>query len=186
MSECSPDESVDSGGMVRNGQTVPVDLTAAVELDASPERVRPWIASLDRYPSWLSIVAKAEPLAPVGPEGEDLGVVERSDDRPTEAWAVELRAKVGPLSRSKRLRMVRSIDELLHLRFERAELDGRSHAVWTLDAELRPRGSGTELVMVLHYGGGFGGGLVERLLADEIEASRSRLRALLDHETGGS
>jgi hypothetical protein len=81
-----------------------VDLKASVELGAPPERVRPLVASLDCYPQWLSIVAKAEPL-----------------DGTVDAWAIELRAKVGPLSRSKRLRMVRTVDDPLHLRFERIE-----------------------------------------------------------------
>ena len=33
--------------------------------------------------------------------------------------------------------------------------------------------------MTLHYGGGFGGNLLERLLSDEIEASKPRLLALV-------
>jgi carbon monoxide dehydrogenase subunit G len=146
-----------------------VDLNASVDLDASPDRVRPLVATLDCYPEWLSIVAKAQPL-----EG------------PVDAWAIELRAKVGPLSRSKRLRMVRTVDDPSHLRFERIELDGRTHADWTLDVLLRPEGAQTELIMELHYGGGFGGGVVERLLASEIEESRRRLRALLDHDAAAS
>lgn len=153
----------------RSGQTVTVDLKASVDLDASPEQVRPLVATLDCYPEWLSIVAKAQPL-----EG------------PVDAWAIELRAKVGPLSRSKRLRMVRTVDDPSHLRFERIELDGRTHADWTLDVLLRPEGAQTELIMELHYGGGFGGGVVERLLASEIEESRRRLRALLDHDAAAS
>jgi hypothetical protein len=37
-------------------------------------------------------------------------------------------------------------------------------------------GDGSSLLeMSLHYGGTFGGGLVENLLTDEIEASRPRL-----------
>jgi len=153
----------------RSGQTVAVDLKASVELGASPERVRPLVASLDCYPQWLSIVARAEPL-----------------DGTADAWEIELRAKVGPLSRSKRLRMVRTVDDPSHLRFERIELDGRTHADWTLDVRLRPEGDQTDLTMELHYGGGFGGGVVERLLASEIEESRKRLRALLDHDAAAS
>jgi hypothetical protein len=141
-----------------------VDITADVELDAEPSLVRVWIADLDRYPAWLSILAKADPL---------------DDSDASKAWAVELRAKVGPLARSKRLRMVRTIDEPEHLRFERAETDGRQHARWTLDVHLAPTGTGSHLTMVLHYGGGFGGGIVERLLDDEIESSKARLRSML-------
>jgi hypothetical protein len=34
--------------------------------------------------------------------------------------------------------------------------------------------------MGLHYGGSFGAGLFERLLADEIEASKQTLRSLVE------
>jgi len=151
------------------GQTCSVEITAEVELEAAPELVRPLIRDLDRYPSWLSIVAKA------ASESED-----------SSAWAVELRGKVGPLARSKRLRMVRTIDEPEHIRFERRERDGRQHSSWTLDAHVSATSSGSHLVMVLRYGGGFGGGIVERLLADEIEQSKVRLRLLLETNAGTS
>jgi uncharacterized protein YndB with AHSA1/START domain len=156
---------------VGGGQTGRVEITAEVELDAAPERVRALIADLDQYPQWLSIVAKADPVTAAA--GRD-------------TWAVELRAKVGPLARSKRLRMVRTIDEVEHLRFERAEDDGREHAQWTLDAHLLSTGSGTHLRMVLQYSGGFGGGIVERLLAEEIDRSRMRLRAMLEADSPSS
>lgn len=158
--------------MVRDladGQTRGVDITAEVELPASVEQVRRLICDLDRYPAWLSIVERAEQVA-----------IEPA------AWAVELRARVGPLARSKRLRMVRTLDEAGHLRFERSEQDARRHSPWTLDAHLSPTETGTCLVMVLHYGGGFGGGVVERLLGDEIERSKERLRSLLEADAASS
>jgi hypothetical protein len=93
---------------------------------------------------------------------------------------VELRAKVGPIARSKRLRMIRTIDEPAHIRFERNEVDGRSHSSWVLDAQLESIEIGTRLTMGLHYGGSFGAGLFERLLADEIESSKQTLRSLVE------
>ncbi len=39
--------------------------------------------------------------------------------------------------------------------------------------------SGSRLEMRLHYGGGFGGSVVEHLLTDEIDESRPRLLALV-------
>lgn len=148
-----------------------MDVTAEVELPATLDAVRLRVADLDRYPEWLSIVARAEP---------------EPADATMPVWAVELRAKVGPLSRSKRLRMARTVDESEHIRFERREIDGRRHSEWTLDVRLHPVGGSTTLVMALHYGGGFGGGVVERLLADEIESSKRRLRALLERDAAGS
>lgn len=146
-----------------------MEITAEVELEAGPERVRPLICDLGRYPEWLSIVAVAVP--------------EASEES---VWAIELRGKVGPLSRSKRLRMVRTIDEPGRLRFERRENDGRHHSPWTLDVHLEPIATGAHLVMTLRYGGGFGGAIVERLLAEEIEGSKVRLRSLLETTSGTS
>jgi hypothetical protein len=103
---------------------------------------------------------------------------ERVDDpegRP--AWIVELRARVGPLARSKRLRMVRSeavSDQLVA--FERAELDGREHARWALRADLEPAAGGSVLTMRLSYGGSlWTGGLLDRVLADEIRRGSASL-----------
>ncbi|HEY6532263.1 MAG TPA: SRPBCC family protein [Acidimicrobiales bacterium] len=146
-----------------------MDVVADLDAECPPDRLREWIRDLDRYPSWLSIVPRAE-LEPSA-DGADVG---------EEAWSVELRAKVGPLARSKRLRMVRTVDELDHVRFERAELDGKQHSPWVLDARIAPTEKGSRVTMTLHYGGRLGGGVVERLLGDEIEASRPRLRALVE------
>ncbi len=141
-----------------------MDLTALLDAHCSIDELRPWVDSLDRYPQWLSIVPSAH--------------MEEGSDPP--AWSVELRAKVGPIARSKRLRMVRTVDDQDHVRFERAEVDGRSHSPWILDVSLRPIDAGTRLVMGLHYGGSFGAGLFERLLEDEIESSKQTLRALVE------
>jgi len=62
-----------------------------------------------------------------------------------------------------------------HVRFERRELDGRSHSAWVLDAQVDPTDDGSRLTMRLHYGGSFGGSLLERMLGDEIEQSRPKL-----------
>ena len=98
------------------------------------------------------------------------------------AWSVDLRGRLGPLARSKRLRMVRTQfrpDELAV--FEHAEADGRRHSAWVLRAEVSagPTAAESRLVMGLHYGGSFWGPVLERLLADEIDASRQRLLALV-------
>jgi hypothetical protein len=66
-----------------------------------------------------------------------------------------------------------------HVRFERAEVDGRSHSAWVLDAKVSHKGSTTTLNMTLHYGGRLFSNVVERALHDEIEASKQRLRELV-------
>lgn len=122
-----------------------------------------WVADLERYPAWLSIVHRVV-AAPTG-------------DEP--AWQVDLRGRIGPLARSKRLRMVRTAYEPGRLAvFERREADGRHHSSWSLRADVTAVDDGARLVMDLHYGGGLWVPMLERLLRDEIERSRVRLVAL--------
>jgi len=144
-----------------------MDVTATLETVASAERVFEWIADLERYPEWLEIVPRAVPDAPAP-----------DDEGP--AWIVDLRARVGPLARSKRLRMVRTVHEpSTRAVFERREHDGRQHASWVLTASVAEDAGRATLEMHLHYGGRFGGKPLELILAQEIERSRPRLLALL-------
>lgn len=128
----------------------------------SPGELFGWIDDLSLYPSWMGLVHRAEAIEPRG-------------DNPR--WNVELRARVGPFARSKRLVMARTICEPDHrVVFERDETDGRQHSVWRLAAHVAEQGSGSSLLMELHYGGSlWTGGLAERVLHDEIVRSRDRL-----------
>jgi hypothetical protein len=138
-----------------------LDLSATLDAPCSPHELFEWVDDLDRYPSWHTIVTRAVP------DGEA-------------AWIVDLRGRVGPLARSKRLRMARVTQEPDRLAvFQRTERDGRHHADWALRAEVEPTVSGSRLVMELHYGGAFWGPVLERLLRDEIEQSRARLLELV-------
>ncbi len=138
-----------------------MDVVAALVAPCSPEALFSWVDDLGLYPQWLEIVTKAEPI--------DGG-----------AWAVDLRGRLGPLARSKRLRMVRgATTDPLSVRFERAELDRREHSPWVLEATVTPNADGAELHMRLHYGGGLFGPVLERVLRDEIERSRLRLLGLV-------
>ena len=136
-----------------------MDVTATLDAPCTPEVLFAWVEDLARYPEWLDIVPRAVPAG-------------------DEAWSVDLRGRLGRFARSKRLRMVRSERvEGTSLRFERRELDGRSHSPWVLEAAVAPTTEGSRLTMYLHYGGGLWGPLLERLLGDEIERSRPRLLA---------
>jgi hypothetical protein len=121
------------------------------------------VSDLGRYPQWLDIVPRAVP--------EGTGAEERP------AWSVDLRGRLGPFARSKRLRMERTVcdAEAGVARFERVEHDGRAHSPWVLTAEVAATPGGSRLTMHLHYGGGLWGPVVERLLGEEIERSRPRL-----------
>lgn len=151
---------------VRRGDTGLVDLTAAMEAPCPPEDLYAWVEDLSRYPSWLGIVERAEPA------------VTTADGLP--AWSVDLRGRVGPLARSKRLRMVRTERSApWQAVFERQETDGRHHSRWMLHAEVSPATGGSALAMRLHYGGTLWGPVLERLLSDEVNRSRERLLALV-------
>lgn len=140
-----------------------MDVTASMEAPFGPDGVFAVVSDLGTYADWLDIVRTVQPAD-----------AEPGDAGP--AWSVVLQGQLGPLRRSKRLRMVRtSLGDDGTVRFERAETDGRSHSAWVLAAEVRPAPAGSQLVMRLHYGGSMWVPLLDRLLADEIERSRPRL-----------
>lgn len=140
-----------------------MDVTATLDAPCSPAALFAWVVDLDRYPEWLEIVPRATP-------------VEAHDDDVGPAWSVDLRGRLGPFARAKRLRMVRTAAESgRHARFERVEHDGRDHSPWVLDATVDCGPDGSRLTMRLHYGGRLWMPVLDRLLADEIERSRPRL-----------
>lgn len=158
-----------------------MDLTETLDVEVPPDVLLAVVEDLATYPRWLTIVPVAERELPAPPVDADEGP----------AWSVELRGRLGPMARSKRLRMVRTArtaatsDGPAAVRFERLERDGRQHAPWVLEATVAPRGAGSRLTMHLHYGGGFGTGVLERLLRAEVDRSRPRLQALVEHPERG-
>jgi len=144
-----------------------MDVTATVEAPVGAEKLFEVVADLTSYPQWLGIVHQV--------------TAEPSESGDPSAWLVELRGKVGPFARSKRLRMVRSeCQSPSVVAFERCETDGRKHSPWVLTAQVEATSSGSNLRVNLHYGGTlFTGGVLERLLADQIVQGRERLLAVL-------
>ncbi len=144
-----------------------MDVVASVEAPVAPQRLWRVVGDLATYPRWV-------------------GIVHRADASADGSWNVELRGRVGPFARSKRLRMERTVaDEPRLAVFERRELDGRRHATWRLQADVVAHGDGSLLTMRLHYGGSmFGTGVLERLLGEQIEASRQRLLDVLAESSG--
>ena len=139
-----------------------MDVVATVDVPVSAEKLFNFILDLANYESWLQMVHSVKLL-------ED------------KSWSVELRARLGPFARSKRLRMVRSsFDTPSFVVFERAEVDGRKHSQWVLSATVSSTATGSCLTMNLHYSGSlFTGGLLERALADQISQGRGKLIRLL-------
>lgn len=149
-----------------------MDASAELTAPCPPTELYAWIDDLARYPSWTALIHHVERLpSDEGPSGEP------GDP----AWLVELRARIGPMTRSKRLRMVRTVHTPPALAiFERRELDGRRHSPWILTAHVDPLASGARLRIGLHYGGTlWTGGLLERALADQIERGTRRLGELV-------
>ena len=136
----------------------------SVEVPAPPPAVFPHVADLAAYPTWLPLVHAAVVADAAEP-----------------AWDVELRARVGPFARSKRLRMALSeIEPDRLVVFERAEVDGRDHARWALRAELVEIDGGTRVTMHLAYDGTlWTAGILERVLDEEVRRGRDGLAALV-------
>ena len=140
-----------------------MDLVASVEVPVSVEKLFDYVADLANYSSWLEFVHKVE-------------LVGESTETDT-TWLVELRAKLGVLARSKRLRMTRTLCE--HPKvvvFERREQDSRRHSEWILRATVSQTATGAKLETNLHYSGNlFTGGMLERALSDQIATGREKL-----------
>ena len=153
-----------------------MNISAELTASCSVAELFTWVDDLGQYPQWMGLVHRAEPV-----EAHDDGLP---------AWNVELRARVGPFARSKRLVMTRTVcqsdigHESAEVVFERNERDGRRHSTWKLSAKVTALDTGCHLDMQLYYGGGlWTGGLVERALHDEINASRGRLISLVSETT---
>lgn len=142
-----------------------MDITASLAAPCTADQLFDLVDDLSTYPQWNGLVhsAAAEP-------GDD------------PVWDVELRARLGPLARSKRLRMVRTVrDERTHaVVFERDQADGRNHSPWVLSANIVEHDGLSTLTMHLHYGGSlWTGGALERVLAEQITSGRQRLLELV-------
>lgn len=97
--------------------------TVSSTVHVSAEKVIEALADLTTYPNWIGLVDS---------------VVFDDSVADEHAFFITLQAKVGPLSRSKRLRMVRTELSDAHVRFDRREVDTRNHADWHLLATVNP------------------------------------------------
>lgn len=147
------------------GDTARMDVHATLAAPCRPDELFAFVDDLARYPMWVDLVHRAQLVEGAATE-----------------WQVELRARLGPLARSKQLRMQRTVHDVdtCVAVFERHEIDGRRHSPWVLRAEVCAEGDGSRLQMHLHYGGGlWTGGVLERALADQITNGRERLLSLV-------
>lgn len=135
------------------------------DIEGDPRDVLVWVSDLNRFPQWTQLLHRVE-----------------VDAASPDTWQVELRGKIGPFARSKRLRMIRVPTTATdHVRFERLERDGQEHGAWNLDVRVRPgsRPKSTRVTVTFEYEGRLWSGAIERLLRDEIESSKRRLARLV-------
>lgn len=152
-----------------------MDLEETIDLVARREQVVDVLADLASYAEWLDIVSLAERA----------GV--EADERPV--WNVELRARIGPFARTKRLRMVRTVMEVgpdrTDLVFTRREDGARDYSDWTLSVSVDDVGvDSCRVSLRLHYGGSlWTPGPLERVLADQVLVGRERLSRVVATNT---
>ena len=139
-----------------------------VAVDRDPDAVLAALADLTTYPEWNDLVIAAEPAPAAAGD-------------PGPAFSMTLRGRIGPLARSKQLRMVRPPTPPGRVRFERRELDGRDHATWAMHASVHDgAGGGSTVELVLRYDGGLWSTPLEAVLAASIDRATERLPAFLD------
>ncbi|MEE9415866.1 MAG: SRPBCC family protein [Acidimicrobiales bacterium] len=136
--------------------------TITTDISAPISTVVKIVSELETYDSWLDIVERVEPANP-----------DAHDEGP--AYLVTMRAKVGPLARSKRLRMVRVNADESGARFERREIDGRDHAEWILNANVTGDATASSVTMDLRYEGGLWSAPLDAILGSHIDGAAARL-----------
>lgn len=139
-----------------------MDLDARATLDADPDTVFHALADLATYPHWLTVVASATPE----PGADD-------------TWSIELVGRIGPFTRKKRVRMVRTDADARRrtVRFERQEQDGREHNEWILTGRATPESA---VHVHLRYGGARSLPGADLLLRQEVRTAGEKLQRYLD------
>ena len=142
-----------------------MELAADLDAPCPPEELFAWVDDLARYPSWLSIVTRAEAYAGDPPPGRSTSVAAsaRSPGRSGCGWCAPASSRRGWPCSSGRSTTAASTPP---------GCCGPRSARWA-------PGTGSHLAMRLHYDGALWGPVLERLLADEIEQGRLRLLELV-------
>jgi len=143
-----------------------VDLSLEAELATPPAAVLAEVADLPGYPAWHGMVKRVEP------DGD--------------GWQVDLGARLGPFTRTKRVRLVRVGDDEAggpgHVRFIREELDRQEYGSWELRADVDPatgEGPCTLRFRLLYDGSSPLISMLEPILRAETQRSADRLRRRL-------
>lgn len=146
---------------------------SSVDLPVGADFVIPYVSDLARYVEWMPMVHQAT-------------TDDDAEGRP--AWMVELRAKVGPFARSKRLRMVRTSESLAPgraaFRFERVEIGATHHSSWVMNVVVTARDTSSTVTIDLEYGGSlWSAGVLDKVLAAQIEEGKKGLTRAVSRPT---
>jgi carbon monoxide dehydrogenase subunit G len=137
--------------------------SSSVELHVTTQDVFPYVSDLSQYLLWMPLIHHVEEVN-------------------ENTWKVELRAKVGVFARSKRLTMVRTVQESSRLVFERQEDDGRTHAPWIMEVNLVQTQGGCNVTIELTYGGNlWTAGVLDKILAHQVDLGKKSLAELVAH-----
>lgn len=143
-----------------------MDVNLGAKIDAPPASVLAEIEDLPSYPTWHGMVKKVEA------DGD--------------GWSVDLGAKVGPFTKSKRVRLVRAPAEAGDapglVRFVRVEKDRDDYGHWELHGTVDPpAGEGPCMLRfrLLYDGTSPLASMLEPFLKAETHRSADRLRARL-------
>jgi len=147
--------------------------SSEVVVRADPVEVGKALADLSTYPLWNDLVTEAEPAE-----------ADEADSGP--AWSTTLKAQVGPFARSKQLRFVREFYEEhqdhTRVRFVRREVDGRTHAGWTMTADVDPVAGISSITLSLSYDGTLWAPALGNILHSAIERATERLPAYVEKQ----
>ena len=140
-----------------------MDVTLGARIDAPPAAVLAEVEHLPSYPSWHGMVHRVEP------DGD--------------GWLVDLGGRLGPFTRTKRVRLVRAESSAPgEVRFVRAERDRADHGAWELHGTVDPpTGDGpcTLRFRLLYDGSSPLASMLEPVLRAETHRSADRLRQRL-------
>ena len=121
-----------------------MEQTINLKLQTSSDIVFEVVSDLETYPDWLDIVEN---------------VLAESND----AWFVTLTAKIGPIKRSKKLRMIRTVEDNT-VNFIRQETHDREFSIWEMTSTVTELSeSSSNLLIELNYSGAYWSSLLDAL-----------------------
>lgn len=140
-----------------------MDQNVTALVSATPEDTFTAVSDLATYPKWLDLVKE------VRPDGQ--------------GHLVTLQARLGPIARSKQLRMTqtkKSQDgETKTVVFERQENHDRDVSDWKMTATVTPHAKGSHLQIDLNYDGPYWTSVLETLLKSQTESAANNLNEFL-------